>query len=119
MSCPDHNDELQNPVFSVSTMSDAILLHEGRHPDPFALLGRHGRGDQVTVWALLPGARQARLSDIDQPLQRLADTDVFEWQGLAEGLPVHYRLAWIDDGGHSVQQHSKARTVRPGRGRLQ
>lgn len=80
-------------------MSDAILLHEGRHPDPFALLGRHGRGDQVTVWALLPGARQARLSDIDQPLQRLADTDVFEWQGLAEGLPVHYRLAWIDDAG--------------------
>ena len=80
-------------------MSDAVLLHEGRHPDPFTLLGRHGCGDRVTVWALLPGARQAWLSDIDQPLQRLADTDVFEWRGLAESLPVHYRLAWIDVAG--------------------
>jgi len=80
-------------------MIDAILLHEGRHPDPFALLGGHGCGKRAIVRVFLPGAQRAWLVDVGEPLQRLADTDVFEWQGAAEALPVHYQLAWIDATG--------------------
>ncbi len=86
-------------------MTDAALLHAGLHSDPFAVLGRHSRGDRLIVRAFLPGARQARLPDIDQPLQRLADTDLFEWRGATDALPVHYRLAWIDAAGHEQVAH--------------
>ena len=80
-------------------MADAALLGAGLHSDPFAVLGRHGRGDRLIVRAFLPGARQARLPDLDQPLRRLADTDLFEWHGATDALPLHYRLAWIDATG--------------------
>ncbi len=105
MSRPDHHDELQNPVCSASAMIDAVLLHEGRHPDPFALLGRHGCGDQAVIRVFLPGAQRVWLVEIGQPFRRLADTDVFEWQGAAQILPVHYRLAWVDTAGQESVVH--------------
>ncbi len=86
-------------------MIDAALLHDGRHPDPFALLGRHGSGNQTVVRVFLPGAQRAWLVEVDQPFQRLADTDLFEWQGSSEILPVHYRLAWIDAAGQESTVH--------------
>ena len=86
-------------------MIDATLLHEGRHPDPFALLGRHGCGNQAIVRVFLPGAQCAWLIEVDRPLRRLANTDVFEWQGPAEILPTHYRLAWVDATGQKFIVH--------------
>lgn len=80
-------------------MADAALLHEGLHPDPFAVLGRHGRGKQAIVRVFLPGAQRVGLPDLDQPLRRLADTDLFEWRGATDGLAPHYRLAWTDAAG--------------------
>lgn len=80
-------------------LADAALLAEGRHPDPFEVLGRHGRGERIAVRAYWPGARQFRLIDTGQALQRLADTDLFEWRGSAGALGLHYRLAWTDAEG--------------------
>jgi len=98
MTPPEHSDTPQNLDASAvdRIMTDAALLHAGLHPDPFAVLGRRNRGDRAIIRAFLPGAQQARLPDIDQPLWRLADTDLFEWRGAADVLPLHYRLAWID-----------------------
>lgn len=42
---------------------------------------------------------QVWLTDEGQPLRRLADTDLFEWRGLGERLPLHYRLTWVDIQG--------------------
>ena len=102
MIYPDDNDNLQSSDSSAGdrTRADAALLSEGLHPDPFAVLGRHGRGKQVIVRAFLPGAQQVQLPDLDQPLWRLADTDLFEWWGAVDVLPLHYRLAWIDAAGY-------------------
>jgi len=86
-------------------IGEATLLQEGCHPDPCALLGRHGYGDQVTVRSFIPGAKQVWLTDIGQPLRRLADTDLFEWQGPHECLPVHYRLTWVDGEGREWTRH--------------
>lgn len=99
---PDGNDNFQGAGASLEEriMIDAALLSAGLHPDPFAVLGRHGRGDRSLVRVFLPGARRARLLDLDQPLWRLADTDLFEWRGVSDVLPMHYRLAWIDTSGH-------------------
>lgn len=108
MTDPDSNDDIYHPTPAADarTLDDAALLYEGRHPDPFAVLGRHGRGQWVTVRAFLPGARRVGLADNGQPLRRLADTDLFEWQGVAtDALPLHYRLTWIDAGGHERTAH--------------
>ncbi|MBZ4193122.1 MAG: hypothetical protein LAE24_02280, partial [Candidatus Contendobacter sp.] len=74
-------------------MIDAILLHEGRHPDPFALLGCHGCGKRAIVRVFLPGAQRAWLVDVGEPLQRLADSVATE--GADAGMK---RLAFAPDG---------------------
>ena len=79
----------------------AALLADGRHPDPFQVLGRHGRGARAMIRAFWPGARQFRLADTGQPLKRLEETDLFEWQGTAGALDPHYRLAWTDAEGRA------------------
>ena len=57
---------------SEQIIADAVLLGEGRHPDPFRVLGRHGRAERIAIRAFWPGARQVYLVDIGQPLQRLS-----------------------------------------------
>ncbi|MDS4042520.1 MAG: 1,4-alpha-glucan branching protein GlgB [Candidatus Competibacter sp.] len=107
MTHPDNNDDTQHSarVADARTIGDAALLREGRHPDPFAVLGRHGHGEVVTVRAFLPDARQVRLADVGHPLRRLTDTDLFEWRGAAAALPAHYRLAWTDADGRDRVEH--------------
>jgi 1,4-alpha-glucan branching enzyme len=82
-----------------SMIGEAALLQDGRHPDPCAVLGRHGYGDQVTVRSFIPGAQRVWLTDIGEPLERLANTDLFEWYGRHEHLPLRYRLTWMDSDG--------------------
>lgn len=75
-------------------------LLDARHHDPFSLLGRHPAGDgQDWVRVYLPGARQARLPDIDEALDPVDDTGLFVWRGRSGRLPVHYQLAWSDPDG--------------------
>lgn len=97
----DHNDDIQHHRSSVDdrVIVDAVLLSTGIHPDPFAVLGRHGRGEQIVIRVFIPGAQAVKLADIGQSLRRLADTDLFEWRGAVDLLPLHYRLTWIDATG--------------------
>lgn len=94
----DHYQRLDVPAVD-RTLADAALLCAGLHPDPFTVLGRHIFGNQLIIRAFLPGAREVWLFDVNQPLQRLADTDLFEWCGAADTLPIHYRLVWTDAAG--------------------
>jgi len=101
MTDSNNNDVNSNPVHAAdkSMIGDAVRLQEGRHPDPCAVLGRHDDGDQITVRSFIPGAVQIWLTDTGQALQRLVDTDLFEWQGSDKRLPLHYRLTWVDAEG--------------------
>lgn len=102
MMYPEDDNHFKDSVVSARdrVMAGARLLQAGLHPEPFTVLGRHGYGDCLVVRVFLPGAQQVRLPDLDQPLRRLADTDLFEWYGVADApLPQHYRVAWIDGDG--------------------
>ncbi|MBK7540546.1 MAG: 1,4-alpha-glucan branching protein GlgB [Candidatus Competibacteraceae bacterium] len=90
---------------SEQIIADAVLLGEGRHPDPFRVLGRHGRAERIAIRAFWPGARQVYLVDIGQPLQRVAETDLFEWQGKVSALAPHYQLAWTTADGRQFAMH--------------
>ncbi|MFA5531419.1 MAG: 1,4-alpha-glucan branching enzyme, partial [Thiohalomonadaceae bacterium] len=78
-------------------------LLEARHHDPFQYLGRHPNGNGVVVRALVPGAASVLLHGTRArlPMYRLHHTDVFEWQGAAEDVPLRYRLEAQDGHGHT------------------
>ncbi len=54
--------------------------------------------------AFLPDATEASMLEGTLPMQRLADSDVFEWRGATDDLPQHYRIAWQDSSGR-LHQH--------------
>jgi 1,4-alpha-glucan branching enzyme len=72
---------------------------EARHHDPFEVLGRHSDGDQCLLRAYLPHCDKVRVTGLDISLDRVGDTDLFEWRGDGNELPAHYRLSWTDRDG--------------------
>ncbi|MEJ2644829.1 MAG: 1,4-alpha-glucan branching protein GlgB [Gammaproteobacteria bacterium] len=71
------------------------IIH-ARHHDPFAVLGRHVVGDRLHLRAYVPLATEVTVADGELPMHRVADSDLFEWQGAADAVPDHYRLIWRD-----------------------
>jgi 1,4-alpha-glucan branching enzyme len=82
------------PMESLS--SELQMITDARHHDPFAVLGPHVVDSQARVRAYIPSATDVIIADCEQPMQRVAGTDIFEWQGAPESMPEHYRLLWRD-----------------------
>lgn len=88
------------------SLQDALnRLQEARHHDPFAVLGRHQEGDQCVVRAFLPDAVEASMAEGALPMQRLADSDVFQWRGAPDAIAAHARISWQDGQGRLHQQY--------------
>ncbi|UCE88181.1 MAG: 1,4-alpha-glucan branching enzyme, partial [Pseudomonadota bacterium] len=86
---------------SPRTLSEDLLrVSEARHHDPFSVLGRHSDGAQECVRAFLPHAQWARIGKDGPRLERLGDSDFFEWCGTPGTARGHYRLHWEDSHGH-------------------
>ncbi len=71
---------------------DFIRIAEARHHDPFSVLGRHPSGTGVVVRAYIPHAMEVSIAEGNLPLERIPDSDFFEWRGPAKSVPEHYRL---------------------------
>lgn len=76
--------------------TDAEKVIAARHHDPFTLLGRHQESDVTIVRTLKPHAKSVSIAEGGRVMQRLGDTDLFEWQGDGNDLPQHYRFIWHD-----------------------
>ena len=74
-------------------------LLQARHHDPFSVLGKHGLADRELVRAFIPGAAWVRLAETGAELERVGNTDLFEWHGEAGQVPDRYRLLWCDSHG--------------------
>lgn len=72
---------------------------DAKHHDPYAVLGKHLEGELALVRVYIPSARDVFLTDIDAPMARMLDTDIFEWRGAVDLLPEHYQLEWYDQYG--------------------
>ncbi len=77
---------------------DIEQLKQGRHPDPFAILGRHRHDEIDLVRTFLPGANYVELI-VDEGGQRRALPMVGQGDGLFEaslpqGAPYRIRAAW-------------------------
>ncbi len=97
-----------NPTLAISH-ADLQKILEARHHDPFSVLGKHTQGDQAVIRAHIPDATVVFLADTlqdsAQPLQRIPNTDIFEWHGNHSEAPEHYRLQWRDSSGHEHITH--------------
>jgi 1,4-alpha-glucan branching enzyme len=76
--------------------SDLRKIAEARHHEPFAVLGKHPHGTGIVVRAYLPYATEVSIIESQLPMQRIPDTDFFEWHGDARNVPHPYRLSWRD-----------------------
>ena len=85
--------------------SDAIKIMEARHHDPFSILGRHLKNNHIQIKVYLPYAETVRFSHNGAALNRIPDTDFFEYNAENEELPEHYKLSWIDKDGHSHENY--------------
>jgi 1,4-alpha-glucan branching enzyme len=76
------------------------LLENARHYDPFAVLGPHEDSGGRVIRAYLPEAARARLDIEGAPaMERLENSDLFEWRGTGTQVPEHYRIRWYDRTG--------------------
>jgi 1,4-alpha-glucan branching enzyme len=80
-------------------------ISEARHHDPFSVLGRHADGDQVVVRAFNPHATEVFIAEGGLQLQRLPDSDFFQWRGDPSRLAERYRLIWRDEGHYEHIAH--------------
>ena len=82
-----------------------VRLIEARHHDPFAVLGRHDVGDRVVIRAFLPHTRRAFVESDAQPMQRIDNTDLFEFSAAGARVPDYYRILIEDDLGNRHFRH--------------
>ncbi len=80
-------------------------IAESRHHDPFAVLGKHPAGKGIVVRTFIPGASTVTIADGELPMQRIPDSDFFEWYGDAGSIPDRYRLLWRDTHQHEHIRH--------------
>lgn len=77
-------------------------LLEGRHHDPFEVLGRHSADKGEVIRVYLPRAASAEVvcGDKRLPMERYRQTDLFQWQGsnCPHGKP--YQICWQDSAGN-------------------
>ena len=71
-------------------------ISDARHHDPFAVLGPNRDGEQTVIRAFIPRAMEVHIAEGDLAMERLPESDFFEWRGDGAHLPRHYRLSWRD-----------------------
>jgi 1,4-alpha-glucan branching enzyme len=75
---------------------DMQRICDATHHDPFSVLGPHRHNNEITIRIYNPQAEEVYLADNGMMLQRIPNSDFFEWHGHIDNLPDHYRLIWRD-----------------------
>ncbi len=84
---------------------DSIKIMEAKHHDPFSVLGRHPKNNQIQIKVYLPYAETVRFSNNGPVLNRITGTDFFEYYAKEGELPEHYQLTWIDKDGYTHENY--------------
>jgi 1,4-alpha-glucan branching enzyme len=79
--------------------SNLLKIIAATHHDPFSVLGRHLKNDQIWVTAFLPNAESVQIANRGVKLSRIPDTDLFEGMLELSRSEQHYQLEGIDKQG--------------------
>ena len=80
----------------LSIDTELLRIIQATHHDPFTVLGRHPDGDGEIIRAFIPGAAAVTLAEGGLPMERVGNSDLFQWRGPAGSVPGRYRLVWRD-----------------------
>ena len=83
--------------------SDKLAISEARHLDPFSVLGRHLVDDCYRLTVYMPDAESVKLGDDGPEMQRIPDSDFFEFIDTEGQVAERYSLNWIDKSGNQQQ----------------
>ena len=99
---PESKAVIKAPVIE----TDHIKIIEAKHHDPFSILGRHEKNNQVHIKVYLPYAESVRLSNNGPELTRISGTDFFVYEDKTGTLPAgHYKLSWTDKDGYTHENY--------------
>jgi 1,4-alpha-glucan branching enzyme len=71
-------------------------ITQARHHDPFSVLGKHRDQDHELVRVFLPQTDEVTIAEGNIHLERIPNTDLFEWRGAPGTVPDRYHLVWRD-----------------------
>jgi 1,4-alpha-glucan branching enzyme len=80
-------------------------ISQARHHDPFSVLGKHSDQGLDLVRVFMPQADEVTIAEGNIRLERIPDTDLFEWRGTPGTVPDHYHLVWNDTAQHEHIAH--------------
>jgi len=80
-------------------------IAQARHHDPFSVLGKHRDQDLEVVRVFMPQVHDVMIAEGNVRLERIPDTDLFEWRGMPGTVPEHYHLVWRDAEQHEHIAH--------------
>ncbi|MCK5718652.1 MAG: 1,4-alpha-glucan branching protein GlgB [Thiomargarita sp.] len=80
---------------SLKLTDDRQKIIDACHHDPFSVLGKHKVGKETLVCVYIPQAEEVHIAEGNLPMQRIPNTDLFEWRGTAK-ISKHYRIIWRD-----------------------
>ena len=95
-----------NHSFTLTADSGHVTdLAEGRHGDPFSVLGRHPAKGGEVIRCFQPHTKQLWIEDESKPMRRLPGTDLFEYLAGPGEIPDHYRVIREMDSGIKYDRH--------------
>ncbi|MGB5426368.1 MAG: 1,4-alpha-glucan branching protein GlgB [Gammaproteobacteria bacterium] len=80
-------------------------ISQARHHDPFSVLGKHRDQGLDLVRVFMPQVDEVKIAEGNVRLERIPDTDLFEWRGTPGTVPDHYHLVWNDAAQHEHIAH--------------
>jgi len=80
-------------------------ISQARHHDPFSVLGKHRDQGLDLVRVFMPQVDEVKIAEGNVRLERIPDTDLFEWRGTPGTVPDHYHLVWNDAAQHEHISH--------------
>ena len=90
------------PISTQQPNSERQKILEARHHDPFAFLGKHPLGqDEEIVRIFMPAVTKVTMMPGNLLMERIPNTDLFEWQGAKGTITDRYQLQWYDTEGHT------------------
>jgi len=92
-------------MHSSNLENEFIRIAQARHHDPFSVLGKHRDQDLDLVRVFMPQANDVAIAEGNIRLERIPDTDLFEWRGTPGTVPDHYHLVWRDAEQHEHIAH--------------
>lgn len=80
------------------------LIH-AKHHSPFSVLGKFQQDEESVIRVYIPNCKEARIEPVSTKMERIQDTDIFEYRGSLTDIPAHYKVSWVDQDNNQFTEY--------------